>query len=275
MGSKPTSRVSMRRATPVCASTRSRTCCISGEDVGCGPLLVDLDEVGVLGRDRRRSVAMTLVPDRLDQPAGRVVRRVDEYRARVVTAGLVLTAPSHDLGDLGLGLDGITRRQQQLRAHDHLVGRRSTTTGTPGRGRRRPGGTARHPEGPRPRRRPGWRPCRTRAHRRSCAPHHRSSRGRRPPIRIRSGRPRRCGGRRRGGWPHRRRRTVGPSISTAANPSPSRTTTPANPSSWTSRLEPRPTTSTGTSVPTRTSATNSRSSGPSARTSAAAGPPTR
>ena len=74
--------------------------------VGGGRTLAGLDEVGVLLGDERATDPEPTKAEPVDQLARRQLAgdRVDEHRAGVLPAGLVLAPPVHDLGDLALGL---------------------------------------------------------------------------------------------------------------------------------------------------------------------------
>ena len=162
-----------------------------------------------------RADAQPAQPELVDQEPGADLAgdRVDEHRAGVLAARLVLTTPPHDLGDRRLGRRPVTGMQAEAHVQDDVV--RSSRSEPR---KRRPsrstgqvsgaGSAAREvDEGRRRRRTP---PCRSRARRRSSAPRRRPSRGRRRPTRSRSDRRRRCGGRASAGRQRHRPRTTSP-----------------------------------------------------------------
>ena len=142
-----------------------------------------------------------LAPACVDQPAGRVPRRVGEDRAgvrarRAGARGASATISAISASDRARSPG---RAGASSAAHDDLVEGRWPSAGRTGRGRS--AGT--HPSSPvaevdhaDPAR--GSRPCPSRARRRSCAPRRRPSRAPRPPTRSRSARRPRCAGRRTG-----------------------------------------------------------------------------
>src|SRR5262249_55210493 len=85
--------------------------------------LRSLDEVGVLRRDLGGAdapAAPTPLVDDLARP--QLVRdRIDEHRAAVLPARLVLAAPSHDLGHFLLATFAVSWRQLDGGVDDHLM----------------------------------------------------------------------------------------------------------------------------------------------------------
>ena len=135
---------------------------------------VDVGRASRPGRRRRSSRAsrtpaappmrQALAPADLDEPPGRVARRVGEHRARVLAAGLVLPAPADDLVDA-------RRRTAPGRRRARRTSRATTTSAVPNA--ELPVAepeVARRPTLAADRRRRASRPGRGRARRRSRAP---------------------------------------------------------------------------------------------------------
>ena len=124
----------------------------------------------------------------VDQAAGADLagHRVDEHRAGVLPARLVLAPPPHDLGELGLGLGPVAGAARAIAAATTTSSsaraepRKRSPSDAASRSRRR-AGCARST---RVDRRAGRRPCRSRGRRRSSARRRRPSRARRPPTRT-------------------------------------------------------------------------------------------
>ena len=159
-------------------------------------------------------------PEAVDQAAGADLagHRVDEHRAGVLPAGLVLPPPAHDVGQLGLGIGPVTGLHARSPAvDDHVVvGEVRRPEAQPERRRVACRAASRRCAGRTRRRRRGTSPCRNRGRRRSCAPLRRSSRARRRPTRTRASRPTPAAGRPRAAPPRRRRWR--PSRSAAGRP---------------------------------------------------------
>ena len=235
-----------------------------GPHVGRRAALGRLDEVGVLLRHPGRADAVAAQAEAVDEAAGRDLagHRVDEHRAAVLTARLVLAAPPHDLGDRRLGTPRGRRRRRAAARRARPRGRRGRSRGTAGRaasgGPTTGAGTASSRSSNVGVDEARWR-CPSRGRRRSCAPPRRPCRARRRPTRARSGRPPPCAAPAPAGRHHRRHaRSRAPAASvTSMSPARSATLTamPANPVSATSRFEPRPTTRTGSPDAWRAAAT--------------------
>src|SRR6185369_15816728 len=82
-----------------------------------------LDEVGVLRGDRCRSVYEAAEAGAVDQLAGGELAgdRVDEHRARVLAAGLMLATPAHDVVELSFRSGSVSRSQPDPRLDDNLM----------------------------------------------------------------------------------------------------------------------------------------------------------
>ena len=291
----PDRRRRSRRGGPRCAA-RSRSpsatgahASITARTSSAEPPVVGLDEVGVLVRHRRRRRSRK---PRSPSPSIRLPaldlagHRVDEHRAAVLPARLVLAPPAHDLGDARLGRAPVARRSRSRRStHDASSAPRPS-----------PGSAARAP----PRRRPSVAAASGRRRSNTSTsteagghvgsvtagvhPHRAADRAGHADRPLEPGE----AGRRRAPGQHRAAATAAAGRDDRGAPSASiserdvagergdRHRDAAKPASATSRLEPRPTTSTGRPVDAphrgdgrqvverRRRATNS-----------AAGPPTR
>ena len=82
-----------------------------------------LNEVGVLIGHRRRTKSEAAQADPLDELARTELagNRVDEDRTGVLTAGLMLATPPHDLVEFALGYLAIAVGQLQPRLDHHLM----------------------------------------------------------------------------------------------------------------------------------------------------------
>ena len=112
--SKPTRRISLRKAEPARRLDAPAHLGHQRQHVVGAPTVVGLDEVGVLVGHRGAAEATTTQPGCVDQRAGADLarHRVDEHRAGVLAAGLVCASPAHDLGDQ----TGSTRRRHRAAA---------------------------------------------------------------------------------------------------------------------------------------------------------------
>src|SRR4051812_28342903 len=91
--------------------------------VRCRRAVAGLNEVGVFVRNVGATDAHPAQADAIDQlTRGQLARdRVDEHRAGVLPAGLVLPSPADDLGDLLLGSIDIADSQFQFGRENDLV----------------------------------------------------------------------------------------------------------------------------------------------------------
>src|SRR3954447_25905574 len=91
--------------------------------VRCRRAVAGLDEVGVFVRNVGAADPHPAQADAIDQlTRGQLAGdRVDEHRAGVLPAGLVLPPPADDLGDLTLGSSNVTDSQLQFGRQDDLV----------------------------------------------------------------------------------------------------------------------------------------------------------
>jgi hypothetical protein len=101
--------------TPACAEHGRAHVLHQGPDVVGPTPLVGLNEVGVLLRHMRRAQAEPLEARRLDQPTGRITRRVGEDRTGIGSPGLMLPTPADDGGDLGLLRGGVSPGRPRTR----------------------------------------------------------------------------------------------------------------------------------------------------------------
>ena len=116
------------------ARTRARTSPMSAHTSSAEPPSSAWMKLACLVDTSARAEPQALAAGRVDQPAGRVARRVGEHRAGVLAAGLVRPAPPDDLGDLGLAGGAVARRERELGPHDDARRRRSPSRGSRGRG---------------------------------------------------------------------------------------------------------------------------------------------
>ena len=112
----------------------ARTSAISAHTSSADPPSSAWMKLACLGDTSAVPSRRPLHAGRVDQAAGRVARRVGEHRPGVLAARLVLPAPPHDLGDLGLAGGAVARRERQLGPHDERARRRSTSRGSGGPG---------------------------------------------------------------------------------------------------------------------------------------------
>ena len=167
-------------------ATRRRTSAINATTSSAEPPSSAWMKLACLGDTSAVPDPQALGAGGVDQPAGRVARRVGEHRPGVVAPGLVARRQRTISAMLGLAGGGVARRQGERRP--------TTTTGAAPRssgGSRAPrsaAGTSRILA----RRQvddadagAGWRPCRSRGRRRSSARRRRSSRARPRPTRSR------------------------------------------------------------------------------------------
>src|SRR4051794_11074094 len=91
--------------------------------VRCRRAVAGLDEVGVFVRNVSAADAHPAQSDAIDQlTRGQLAGdRVDEHRAGVLPAGLVLPSPADDLGDLVFGSIDVTDSQFEFGREDDLV----------------------------------------------------------------------------------------------------------------------------------------------------------
>ena len=121
-GQSPRNTTSSSSRTPVSPLDRGRHVVDEAADVGGGALPVVDDEVRVLLGDRRAAAGPALPADRIDQPPGRVARRVAERRAGGRDAErLVLPPPAPDLVEPAGDDRRVRGREAERRREDDLV----------------------------------------------------------------------------------------------------------------------------------------------------------
>ena len=136
--SNPTRRTSLRSSIAGRRGDPRADVLDDGPHVGGRAALRGLDEVGVLLRHPGRADAVAAQAEAVDQTAGPHLagHGVDEHRAAVLTAGLVLASPPDDLGDRRLARVAIARGEPRCGRSTTTWSARVESRGTAGRARR-------------------------------------------------------------------------------------------------------------------------------------------